>query len=214
MNDVKAPFIHSSSTARQPQQQRGRDRFESVLSAAEVLLLEQGISRFSIPELAARLDMTRASIYKFFPTPYAVLNELTRRHLQKLEKTLAATAPEIITGPWKEAVNLLATAGADFYNNNPVACILILGGSATDESYQALEMTIDRLGTFGRAMLIARGIKLPDSPPDIAVLATELVTTTYRLSYYLHNEITEAYRSEAAYVMEAYLSRYLDISES
>ncbi|MGB1580178.1 MAG: TetR/AcrR family transcriptional regulator [Nevskiales bacterium] len=194
--------------ARQPQQQRARERFEKVLKASEALLLEKGMSGFSIPELAVRLDMTRASIYKFFPTPYAVLNELTKRELGKLEQALAKESPALMTAAWSEAIGLLVTAGARFYNHNPVASLLILGGSTTDESYQALELTIDRLGSYGRTLLVARGVKLPEPPPDVAVLAAEIVTTTYRLSYYLHGEITEAYRAEAAYAMEAYLSRY------
>lgn len=208
MNAVITPLTPNDATARQPQQQRARDRFEKVLNAAETLLVEKGMTGFSIPELATRLDMTRASIYKFFPTPYAVLNELTKRHLALLEKALAAEATPISKAPWSEAIDLLITAGADFYNSNPVACILILGGSTTDESYQALEMTIDRLGKYGRALLVSRGVELPTPPPDVAVMAAEIVTTTYRLSYYLHGEITEPYRAEAAYAMEAYLSRY------
>ena len=208
MSAVITPITQAANTARQPQQQRARDRFEKVLSTAEQLLLDKGMSGFSIPELAARLDMTRASIYKFFPTPYAVLNELTHRHLDILEQELTAAAPQIMAAPWSDGIDLLVTIGANFYNGNPVACILILGGSTTDESYQALEMTIDRLGKYGRALLESRGVQLPEPPPDISVLAAEIVTTTYRLSYYLHGEITEPYRAEAAYAMEAYLSRY------
>ncbi len=208
MSTTTSPITPLDSVARQPQQQRARDRFEKVLEAAEDLLLEKGMSGFSIPELATRLDMTRASIYKFFPTPYAVLNELTRRYLDKLERELIAAAPRIMTEPWAEAIDTLVTAGVNFYNNHRVACILILGGSTTDESYQALQMTIDRLGRYGRELLVARGIQLPEPPPDVAVMAAEIVTTTYRLSYYLHGEITEAYRAEAAYAMQAYLSRY------
>jgi AcrR family transcriptional regulator len=208
MSSVISPITQRANTARQPQQQRARERFEKVLNEAERLLVDKGMSGFSIPELAERLDMTRASIYKFFPTPYAVLNELTRRHLGLLEKNLTAVGPDMLTAPWHEAIDILITAGATFYNSNPVASILILGGSTTDESYQALEITIDRLGKYGRALLVSRGIELPTPPPDVAVLAAEIVTTTYRLSYYLHGEITEPYRAEAAYAMEAYLSRY------
>lgn len=208
MSAVISPITPPDNVARQPQQQRARERFEKVLGEAEKLLVEKGMEGFSIPELASRLEMTRASIYKFFPTPYAVLNELTERHLAQLESALGAAAPRLIPAPWSEAINELVSAGASFYNSNPVASILILGGSTTNESYRALQMTIDRLGEYGRTLLEARGMELPESPPDVAVLAAEIVTTTFRLSYYLHGEITEAYRDEAAYAMEAYLSRY------
>lgn len=83
------------SEARAPQQLRGKARFEKILAEAEQVLLAKGISGFSIPELAERLAYTRTSIYHFFPTPYAVLNELTRRYLIKLEEHVEAAVQQL-----------------------------------------------------------------------------------------------------------------------
>ena len=91
----KAPEV--KSRARQLGQLPNRERFDQVLDAAEELLREEGLSGFSIPVLAERLEFTRASIYKFFPTPYAVLNELTVRYLGELEKQLGERAAEIMS---------------------------------------------------------------------------------------------------------------------
>ncbi len=208
MNAVVSPLI----VARQPLQQRSRDRFERVLDEADALLLEAGLAGFSIPELAKRLGYTRASIYKFFPTPYAVLNELVQRYLARLEDLLNGFADQLLNLSWSELAKTVVVEAAHFYDANPVARLLILGGPLTHDSYRAQEITIQRLGKLLRRLAVQRGTILPLGPPDVATLAVEIGTTCFRLSYSLHGEITAAYREEAAYAMVAYLSRYAAVT--
>lgn len=209
-NDDATPLaLDPTATARRPQQERGHKRFEAVLSEAEALLLEKGLEGFSIPTLAERLDFSRRSIYKFFPTPYAVLNELTLRYLQELKTTLIAEAENLLTLPHVETVARIAGIGADFYNANPVARLLILGGPVTDNSYRAQSLVVQSIGKAARAYMRMHGVNLPSPPPDIANLTVEICLTCFRVSYLHHGKITDAYRDEAAYAMQAYLSRYV-----
>lgn len=198
--------------ARRPQQQRAHDRFNSVLGEAEKLLLETGLAGFSIPDLATRLGYTRASIYKFFPTPFAILNELARRHFAQLEKQLSHEAQRLVNLDWKEAIARVVHLGAEFYNANPVAQLLLLGGPQTDDSYRAKEMTIQRLGNVARMLFESRGVVLPQAPPDITALAVDFGTTAFRLSFFLHGKILNEYRDEAVHAMLAYLDRYIPAS--
>lgn len=193
--------------ARQPRQQRAQDRFERILVAARELLREQGLAGFSIPELAERLEYPRATVYKFFPTPYAVLNELLKRDLHALEEQLYRRVRRLVGKPWQDTVRAYVGAAARFYDANPVARLLILGGPATSEGHRALEMTIQHLGGLARGLMVAAGAKLPPRI-DIAALAIEIGTAAFRLSYFLHGEITREYRAEAADAMIAYLARY------
>lgn len=197
------------ATAVQPQQERGRRRFESVLEEAEALLQDNGLEGFSIPSLAERLDFTRRSIYKFFPTPYAILNELVQRYLQELMVLLIKDADRLSRLSLDDTVAHIARLGADFYNSRPTARLLILGGPVTDKSYRAQTLVVETMGGWARRYLEQRGITLPKPPPDIATLTVEFCLTCYRLSYHQHGEITPEYRDEAAYAMKAYLSRYL-----
>ncbi|HZR37597.1 MAG TPA: TetR/AcrR family transcriptional regulator [Nevskia sp.] len=203
--------LSQDALPRQPLQQRAKDRFERVLEEAEALLLEAGLGGFSIPLLAERLGYPRATIYKFFPTPYAVFNELLRRCLARLEETLVReAAPVMAQGlPWREAARVLVTQAAAFHNANPVARLLILGGPVSDESYRAQEITIQHLGSLTRRLFDTVGIRVPQEP-DVATLAIDIGTTCFRHSVFLHGEITPAYRDEAVYAMLAYLSRYAD----
>lgn len=199
------------AVARQPQQQRGRERFDQVLDAAAGLLREEGLAGFSIPAVADRLGYTRASIYKFFPTPYAVLNELARRELGALEQRLQKLAPVVLTQPWPEALRAMAFEAASFYNANPVARLLILGGPVSDEGYRWQERTIQRLGEIARDLLRVRGIQLPAAKPDAAMLLVEIGTACFRVSQFLHGRITPEYQEESYQSMRAYLARFTKV---
>jgi AcrR family transcriptional regulator len=201
--------VQPLTQARHPLQQRAKDRFEQVLKAADALLAGVGLSGFSIPELALRLGYTRASIYKFFPTPYAVLNELAQRYLKLLEEDLTGFAAELSRQSWIEVGNTVVNRAAAFHEAHPVARLLILGGPLTDDGYRAQELSIQRLGTLLRQLSQQRGILLPREPVDVATQAVEVGTGCFRQSFFRHGCITDAYRKEAAYAMLAYLSRYV-----
>lgn len=195
--------------ARQPQQQRGHSRVEQVLTEAEAILRESGIEAFSIPALAERLGFTRTSIYKFFPTPYAILNTLAEQHLSALEASLGERAAKLDLPRWEDTVVLMVRSAASYYDRHPVACKLILGGPVSDASYRAFEFTITRLGGLARGILLAHGVTVPEGSPDVPALAVDFGTACFRMSYFLHGRITEPYIQAAEDVMLGFLSSRL-----
>ncbi|MGB0211633.1 TetR/AcrR family transcriptional regulator [Algiphilus sp.] len=198
--------------ARKPQQQRAKERVDTVLQEAEVLLVEGGVSGFSIPRLAERLDFPRATIYKFFPTPWALLNELAERELAALEARLDDHAEALREArDWRETVTRMVYAAADFYDERPVAQVVLLTGFS-DDSFRALEYTIARLGALTRSLLHDRGIVLPDGAPDIPALAVEFGTASFRMSYFLHGRMTPEYTQAAAEVMLLFLEKRLQLT--
>lgn len=192
-----------------PQREAGVRRFQSVLDGAEALLAEQGLSGFSIPVLAERLGYTRRSIYKFFPTPYAILNELTRIYLERLAGALAARAMELSDTSWEIVIREMVKVAADFHNRHVASRMLILGGAVTDESFRATEYAIQKLGAMTAWLMRERGIALP-SQPAVAALAVDIGTTVLRVSNLFHGRVTQDYVDEAAYAMIAYLSGYAE----
>lgn len=199
--------VHQRALARQPQQQRAIDRFELVLREAEAVLAESGLGGFSIPAIATRLDYTRASIYKFFPTPYAILNELIRRHFAGLEQALFSEAQQLTKLDWQDVVRVIVRDAAGFHNAHPVGMMLALGGAVTDESYRSYELTVRHLGTLSRQLLALRGLAVATEPVDVATLAVDMATTCFRQSYLVHRVITPAYQETAAEVMVDFLER-------
>jgi len=206
MNEPLDPL----SVARQPTQQRARARFDRILEESERLLLEAGLSGFSIPVIAERLGYTRGSVYAYFPTYYAILNELVHRYLVDLEAMFVKRADALLLMHWKQSVEAVVNMAVKFHNSNPVARLLILGGPVSDDSYRTQEMTIKRLGNLGRAALLKNGVKLPKGPPDITTLAAEIGTACFRRSFFDHGEIVPPYRDAAARAMIAFLADYLE----
>lgn len=199
--------LDPQAIARQPTQQRARERFDRILLEAEALLLEQGLSGFSIPVLAERLGYTRGSVYAYFPTPYAILNELVSRYLVQLESVFTSRAEELRRVGLNEGIRRIVQHAADFHNAQPAARLLILGGAVTDDSYRAQERTNKRLGDLGR-MVWYGGAALPAGLPDITTLAADLGTAVFRRSYFEHGEITPPYRAAAAEAMTGFLAAY------
>ena len=204
MNDALDPL----AVARQPTQQRARERFDSILVEAEALLLESGLSGFSVPVLAERLGYTRGSIYAYFPTPYAILNELVARYLVEIESQFRARADELRRMSLREAVAAVVDHSVEFYEARPVARLLILGGAVTDDSFRAQEMTIKHLGDLGRAVWTHKGVKLPKGQPDITTLSVDIGIACFRRSYFDHGSITPAYRDAAVAAMMGFLLPY------
>jgi len=206
---VANAMTRERALARQPQQERARARCERVLGEARKLLIERGLAEFSIPDLAERLDCSRAAIYNFFPTPYAIFNELTQRYLGELESTLYRKASQLGGATWQDGAQEMASQAAKFYNRNPVARILMLGGPTSNESFVAQSLLIQRLGSLVERLFAERGVSLPKSPPNVCLLTVEIGTACYRVSYFLHGRITAEYEREAGRAMVAYVSTYV-----
>lgn len=203
--------LDPQAVARQPTQQRARDRFESILREAEALLVAEGLSGFSIPVIADRLGYTRGSVYAYFPTPYALLNELAKRHLVELEAVFTARADELARLSWRESIRLVVDHAVDYHNRHPGARLLILGGAVTDDSYRAQDLTNQRLGELGRKVMFRDfGNALPEGWPDIVTLSADLGTACFRRSVFIHGTITPAYRDAAIAAMTGFLTPYLD----
>jgi hypothetical protein len=139
-----------------------------------------------------------------------LLNELVRRYLIELEATFFARAEELQQPPWERSVERVVDDANAFYNANPVARLLILGGAATDESYRTQEMTIKHLGELARGLWARAGIALPEGPPDITTLATDIGTACFRRSVFEHGKIIAPYRDAAVRAMTGFLRQYVE----
>lgn len=204
MNDALDPL----AIAKQPTQQRAKVRFDRVLAEAEALLIEQGLAGFSIPLLAERLDYTRGSVYAYFPTPYAILNELVARYLGELESKFFARADHLRTLSWSDGVDAVVDIAVAYHNAHPAARLLLLGGAVTDDSFRAQEQTNRRLGELGRQVWSPL-IPLPQNP-DVTTLVVDIGIACFRRSFFEHGKITPAYRDAAVAAMTGFLRPYVE----
>lgn len=118
---------------RVPVQKRGRKTFESILDAASVCLLEQGVGNLSTNMIADRAGVNIATLYSYFPNKESILREmLVRAETERL----AALAPAIdgLSGEaWRDATGDLVGAMARVLLDSPVTLELRRAVAATPE---------------------------------------------------------------------------------
>lgn len=211
MDDKLSAQLDPQAIARMPRQQRARDRFEAVLAEAEKILEADGLAGFSIPVIAEHLGMTRGSVYAYFPTPYAILNELVERHLNALENTFVESAVQLSGLRWWEGIDWALDKSMAYYNAHPAARLLILGGALSDSSYRSLEALVKRLAVMVRRVWESRTVGKPiPQDPDVFTLAIDIGLSCFRRSFFEHGEIREAYKDAGARAMRGFLEPYIE----
>lgn len=194
--------------SKRPKQKCSIELFEKILAESEKLLAESGLSGFSIPAVAKRLDSPRSNIYLYFPTHYAVLNELAAGYILELERALKKKLHTMPPCEWSEAGTHVMRTIADFYNHQPVAQLLLLGNAVTDTSYQAQEMCIKRMSEMAKGLFSRVGI-VPPEEPDVIMLTVDVGVACLRRSLIEHGCITPEYCEMASDAMTRFLRPHL-----
>jgi AcrR family transcriptional regulator len=100
-----------------PVQQRGRVRFDAILSAARELLAQRGVEGFTIDDVAAHAGIPVGSVYQFFPNKFAIVAELHARDTEALVDDLLSAAGRFPTEDWQaetdHIIDLIATHWVD-----------------------------------------------------------------------------------------------------
>lgn len=207
-------YKKSSKQLHRPKQERTQKRMDQVIRATEELLLNVGIEKISIPEVAIASGVPRASIYQFFPTKYDLLNFIALSHLNELILKLRTEAMKVfIENPNQPIDNYgrmltasMIEATAKFLNESKIATLLILSGGATQDNYLEYQVELRKVSFAIRQALQA--IRLDDYVPrypDTLTILIELIFTCMKHGYYTENYISEAicqegYRAGIAYL--------------
>ncbi|MCG6192410.1 TetR/AcrR family transcriptional regulator [Leptospira sp. FAT2] len=192
-----------------PLQERSQARMALVLETAERMLEKIGPEETSIPEIAKKSGVPRASIYQFFPDKYSLFTRLAEKHLAKVGEILALEGSKSVNLTWKKLVRILVDAASDYYDSTPVASILVLGGPFSRNAYLAQEITIAHIGAGVRVQL--SNLKVPftiPKQPDVATLGVEIAFACMKRGYYQENRISKRMRTEAANAVIAYFSAW------
>jgi len=203
------PDNDSLAPARAPSQHRSRERFERVLDAADAIIAEHPMDRITVAGIAERAGVTRSSVYLFFPTVYAIYNELGRRYLDELierlrRDDLARQAPS-----WQSVTARLVDRTVAYYNARPVARMLVLGSGSTPE-LRVIDRSFDQ--RFAAAAREIFGDKWPlgrENEQDPVQVAVVLTTAVFAAGVFQDGEISDFYRLEAQRAAIAYLESCL-----
>jgi AcrR family transcriptional regulator len=202
----------SKKEARVPVQERAAARMAKVLEAAERMLESVGPVHTSIPALAEASGVPRAAIYPFFPDKYALYSHLARTHMERLTEALAT--PEAARAKtWRIWVDAAVRAAADYYNDHPVASILLLSGIYADGDSDVHAAKNTAVGSMFRANAdkFEELRKLPTAP-DVAMIAVEIAFACMRHGYSQDGKVSLTICDEATRAVTAYLAHWSDPS--
>ena len=191
--------------ARQPRRRPGIERYQSVIEAAECLIVETG-SRvgLTLETVAKQAGVPRVSLYYFFESVDALVDTLDQRAVQRMVAELPRPPA---TTDWQKLLSLYADNVGKFYLNNLLEIILALMPTSHESFHQASQ-------EFGKALydlLIANGA-VPKSQKvaracDIIAGLRGLV---WRKSFIETGTLTPAYHREAKRVTIAYMAAVLE----
>lgn len=214
-NQSTAESNKMSKQLNKPKQERTQKRMEQVLKTTEELILNIGLEKISIPEVANASGVPRASIYQFFPTKYDLLRHIALQHLHELIDQLKAVGLKVILeNPNQEITTYgrLVTAAmiettARFYNQSDVASMLILTGPLTPQAYLEYQVELQKVSSGIRNALKAINVDdyVPQKPDTLTILI-ELAFTCMKHGYYTESYISEAICQEAYRIAISYLT--------
>jgi len=102
-----------------PVQERGRIRFESILTSARTLLLARGLEGFTIEDVADNAGIPVGSVYQFFPNKFAIVAELDAQDSALLIDDLIANPDRFTPDDWQPALNDLIDLVARHWVEDP-----------------------------------------------------------------------------------------------
>ena len=110
---------------RKPLQARTQERVARALLTAESLLLEKNPEEVSIPDIAEASGVPRASLYQFYANKHQLFAAIAEKHLGLVAQEVKRGGAALVGFHWRQMSYLLAQAASQYYNQNPVAGILI-----------------------------------------------------------------------------------------
>ncbi|WP_104494443.1 TetR/AcrR family transcriptional regulator [Paracoccus denitrificans] len=199
----------SQNSRRQPRgpvQARSQKRIDAALAAAEKLLVELGPDKTSIPEIAARADVPRTTIYQYFPDKYALFAHMAESQYGRIADAIGVATAGAQDADWRELVRIVVDAVADFYNTNEVAAILLLMGPFGSADSAAHARKDKGLADLFRARL---GLDAPADTPDRINLAIQIAFACLRWGYLQDGFLSPAIRAEAVRATTAYIAPFV-----
>ncbi|WP_206389729.1 TetR/AcrR family transcriptional regulator [Amnimonas aquatica] len=195
---------------RKPAQARTQDRVARAMAAAEQLLIERGPEEVSIPDIAEASGVPRASLYQFYANKYQLFAAISESHLARVAGEIKAGGQALAGRHWREVVPLLVEAASRYYNEHPVAGILILGWPMSRDAYLAQEVTIENIGDELRSVFatLSPPVALP-AEPDAGTIVTELAFACMKYGYFRHGLISEDIIRQSSLAVIGYLEQVL-----
>ncbi len=199
----------------QPSQQRSRVKVAEILAAAEELINEMPLDDITSTMIAKRANVTRTSLYHFFPSKYDIFDALSAQYREELrEKVNSYFDPDKHTD-YRVAWDGISGVFSRFFNRNPTASILLLGRKSSRQIRYTDEAGASTFATeLSRLMkehtdLQAYAAEF-DKSGDLFQIVLELMTATFAYGVRREGRISKKTREEAKAATLAYINSCLE----
>lgn len=157
---------------RTPQQERGLRRVESILDAAEQLIIESGIAAATTNAIAERAGASMGSIYHFFPGKDAILVALARRYADRMRDLNAgAMSPEAMSLPLPQLFTNIIWGHAGFIDRTPAFAAV---QEATARKFGACSVAEELDEAIVQQVRTFLEVRYPTMPADKRLAATRV----------------------------------------
>ena len=188
-----------------PVQKRSKARLELVLQTTVKILVEQGINHCTIPEIAAQSNLPKITIYQYFPTVNHLFTILIKRYLEALQQYVLFKNESYKAWNTKAICTDLISKVAEFYNTNPAASTLILGGPVHVEGLNLQEIVIEKIAQDLLQVFAQKTHPLILVQDQDGVNLVEMVFALMKHSFYKYGKVTQQMLDECLFVSEIYI---------
>lgn len=182
---------------RAPQQQRSKDRVETILEVALELVVEQGAEALAMRELARRAGVQIGSIYQYFPSKAAILRELARRNLEQVRQLLTDVVERLFAEHRgrptpAQAVQQVVDAYFAHYRDQPAA-VAVWAGAQGDPGLRELDVEDSRSTAQFLVPPLLKILRRDDADAvhALALLMTEITGSAARLALSVESPLRE-----------------------
>jgi AcrR family transcriptional regulator len=173
-----------------PKQQRGRDRFEKILSVATELIEENGSDALKMSEIVERAELSFGALYQYFPDKSSIIRTLAERFNEQGRRCVEAELANVSSAAMlRQALCSIVDQYYDFFRSEPVMRD-IWHATQADKVLQQVDAEDME---FHSQRLFEVLVKLwPKRPPDellaIARMTMQLLAAAVRYSISLGDE--------------------------
>jgi AcrR family transcriptional regulator len=202
----------SLTPRRRPSQERSRDRVDRILDATATLLADTPVDKITTAAIAETADVPIGSVYQYFPNKLAVLAELARRVMQKVDATTAGLiAEDFGVLPWDQAIDRAVDATIEGYASQPGYVQLLLSIRPTPAFREITDESNDRVAALLALHPSLQAILPPDRIELITRSAIKAVNALqdWALSIEDDPELAASIIDEMKTLLKAYLSVYM-----
>ncbi|WP_172820720.1 TetR/AcrR family transcriptional regulator [Corynebacterium glutamicum] len=104
---------------RRPAQQRSRERFNRILTAARSVLVDLGFESFTFDEVAKRAEVPIGTLYQFFANKYVLICELDRVDTAEAVAELKKFSDQVPALQWPDILDEFIEHLARLWRDDP-----------------------------------------------------------------------------------------------